>query len=118
MLTLRRLLLGVAAVPAVAACAPATSDELAVTWGEPGCRYAESSSTVEATLLVTGVGTAEVRVVASLDEDTTVPVGSKSVTVTGEGDEQVHEVGFTVSRPPFVDTDGIAACALEVEPTP
>lgn len=112
----RRTLIGAGLSLSLLTGCSSTPDELEVTWEGEGCRYSEAASTVTVTLLATGTGSAEVTVTATVDEDTTVPVGSMTRTVTADGEEQTLDVAFTVSRAPFVDVDGVAACTLQVEP--
>jgi hypothetical protein len=100
---------------------------LTVTWGggedDPACRYDPSTDAVAVQLVVDGTAprreTLTVTVTAYADENTSEPVGSGRREVPVEG--TVHqEVGLSiaVTRPPHVDEDGVAACALAVDHRP
>ena len=97
--------------------------DLTVTWGgsegNPACIYDEAGQSVEATITIDGEagdGTAvTITVTAYADENTSRAVGSGTRTVDVEG--TVHDsvvVPMPVTKPPFVDIDGVAACGLDV----
>ena len=98
--------------------------ELTVTWagseGHPPCVYDRVGSKVTARLTVDGAAPRDraltVTVTAYADENTSVPVGSRTETLRLEG--EVHRslaVSIPVQRAPHVDEDGVTACRLTVE---
>ncbi|GAA1808580.1 hypothetical protein GCM10009795_062290 [Nocardioides hankookensis] len=99
---------------------PATG--LTVGWGggegRPACVYAAGDDSAHATIAIDGSVPHEqsvtITVTAYADENTSDLVGTGTRTVEVDGD--VHEsvdVTIPVDRPPHVDEDGVAACALD-----
>ncbi|WP_156391257.1 MULTISPECIES: hypothetical protein [unclassified Nocardioides] len=95
---------------------------LTVTWSEteehPACVYRPGSDRAEATIAIDGTvadeETVTVTVTAYADENTSDLVGTG--TGRAQVDGTVHRslvVTIPVDRPPHVDEDGVAACALD-----
>lgn len=105
--------------------APSATATPTVTWGalegEPGCTWHPRQQVVEAALRVTGTGLrpgpVTLTVTAHADENTSRPVGSAHRTVELDGTvDTVVRLTIEVSRPPYVDIDGVVACSLDVAP--
>ena len=97
---------------------------LTVTWSEseehPACVYEPGGDTARAAIAIDGSvavrTTVLITVTAYADENTSdlVGTGTRSVPVEGTVHETVR-VTIPVDRPPHLDEDGVAACALDVQ---
>ncbi len=120
-------LLVVAVGLATAALAGGSDDPAGVTatWGgaegEPPCVYDQVERSVRALVTVSGETSEDtdvaVTVTAYADENTSRPVGSTTEHLRVDGTVRERLVlTIAVDRPPHVDEDGVAACALAVTP--